>query len=131
MLAIISSVAANLLVLMLAVTILGISPDFEELNGDGAVITVIGLTALSVLGAVIVFALLARFARRPLLMFKRIATVALVLSFVPDVLLLVASVPGATAASVGVLMSMHVVAWAISVGTLTTLAGRDRVKRSR
>lgn len=49
----------------------------------------------------------------------------------PDVLLLVASVPGATAASVGVLMSMHVVAWAISVGTLTTLAGRDRVKRSR
>jgi hypothetical protein len=127
LLAIISSVAANLLVLMLAVTILGISPNFEELNGDGAVITVISLTALGVLGAVIVFALLARFARRPLLMFKRIATVALVLSFVPDVLLLVASEPGATAASVGVLMSMHVVAWAISVGMLTTLAGRGRV----
>jgi hypothetical protein len=83
------------------------------------------------LGAVIVFVLLARFARRPILMFKRIAAVTLVLSFMPDVLLLVASEPGATAASVGVLMSMHVVAWAISVGTLTTLAGRGRVKGSR
>jgi hypothetical protein len=84
-----------------------------------------------VLGAVIVFALLARFARRPILMFKRIAAVTLVLSFMPDVLLLVASEPGATAASVSVLMSMHVVAWTISVGTLTTLAGRGRVKGSR
>jgi hypothetical protein len=83
------------------------------------------------LGAVIVFALLARFARRPILMFKRIAAVTLVLSFTPDVLLLVASEPGATAASVGVLMSMPVVAWATSVGTLTTLAGRGRVKGSR
>jgi hypothetical protein len=89
------------------------------------------LTALGVLGAVIVFALLARFARRPLLMFKRIATVALVLSFVPDILLLVASEPGATLASVGVLMSMHVVTWAISVGMLITLAGRGRVKGSQ
>jgi hypothetical protein len=130
-LAIITSVAANLLVLMLAVTILGISPNFEELNGDGAVITVISLTALGVLGAVIVFALLQRFARRPILMFKRIAAVALVLSFVPDVLLLVASEPGTTLASVGVLMSMHVVTWAISVGMLITLAGRGRVKGSQ
>ena len=120
LLAIIASVAANLLVRLLAVVTLDISPDFEPLSGYG---TVISLTAFGVLGAVIVFALLARFARPPILMFKRIAAVALVLSFVPDVLLLVASVPGATAVSVGVLMVMHVVTWAISVGMLTTLAG--------
>jgi hypothetical protein len=58
LLAIIASVAANLLVRLLAVATLDIPHDFEELNGDGAVITVIGLTALGVLGAVIVFALL-------------------------------------------------------------------------
>ena len=127
LLAIIASVAANVLVRLLAVATLDISPNFEPLISYG---TVISLTAFGVLGAVIVFALLARFARRPILMFKRIAAVALVLSLVPDVLLLVASVPGATAVSVGVLIVMHVVAWTISVGTLTTLAGLGRVKGS-
>ena len=127
MLAIIASVAANVLLRLLAVATLDISPNFEPLSGYG---TVISLTAFGVLGAVIVFALLARFARWPILMFKRIAVVALVLSLVPDFLLLVASVPGATAISVGVLMVMHVVAWAISVGMLITLAGIGRVKGS-
>jgi len=127
LLAIIASVAANVLVRLLAVVTLDISPDFEPLSSYG---TIISLTAFGVLGAVIVFALLVRFVRRPVLMFKRIAAVALVLSLVPDVLLLVASVPGATAVSVGVLMVMHVVAWTISVGTLTTLAGIGRVKGS-
>jgi Family of unknown function (DUF6069) len=130
LLAIIASVAANLLVRQLALATLGISDEFEELSGIGAIITITSLTTLGVLGAVIVFALLERFARRPILMFKRFAVVALVLSFVPDVLLLVASVPGATVVSVGVLMSMHVVAFAISVGMLTTLAGRGRVRSS-
>jgi hypothetical protein len=55
----------------------------------------------------------------------------LVLSFVPDVLLLVASVPGATAVSVGVLVVMHVVAWAISVGMLTTLVPVNHNKPKR
>jgi hypothetical protein len=127
LLAIIVSVGANVLVRLLAVAVLDISPAFEPLSSYG---TIISLTAFGVLGAVIVFALLARFARRPILMFKRIAAVALVLSLVPDFLLLVASVPGATAVSVGVLMVMHVVAWTISVCSLTTLAGIGRVKGS-
>ena len=127
LLAIIASVAANVLLRLLAVATLDISPDFEPLSSYGDIIS---LTAFGVLGAVIVFALLARFARWPILMFKRIAVVALVLSLVPDFLLLVASVPGATAISVGVLMVMHVVAWAISIGMLITLAGIGRVKGS-
>jgi hypothetical protein len=128
LLAIIASVAANVLVRLLAVATLDISPDFVALSGYGAVIS---LTTFGVLGAVIVFALLARFARRPILMFKRIAAVALVLSLVPDLLLLVASVPGATAVSVGVLMVMHVMAWAISVDMLTTLAPVNHNKPKR
>ena len=129
LLAIIASVAANVLVRLLAAATLDLSPASLELLDYGGVIV---LTTFGVLGAVIVFALLVRFARRPILIFKWIAVVVLLLSFVPDVLLLVASVPGATALSVGVLMSMHVVAWAISVGTLITLAGtgRARVKGS-
>lgn len=119
LLTIVASVVANVLVRLLAVATLDISPDFEPLSGY---VHVIRLTAFGVLGAIIVFALLARFARRPILMFKRIAAVVLVLSFVPTVWLLVASMPGATAVSVGVLMLMHLVAWAISVGMLTSLA---------
>ena len=129
LLAILASVGANVLVRLLAAATLDLSPASLELLDYGGVIV---LTTFGVLGAVIVFALLVRFARWPILIFKWIAVVVLLLSFVPDVLLLVASVPGATAVSVGVLMSMHVVAWAISVGTLITLAGtgRARVKGS-
>ena len=119
LLTIIASVIANVLVRLLAEATLDISPDFEPLSGY---VHVIRLTSLGVLGAIIVFALLARFARRPILMFKRLAAVVLVLSFVPTVWLLVASMPGATGVSVGVLMLMHVAAWAISVGMLTSLA---------
>ncbi len=61
-------------------------------------------------------------------MFKRIAAVVLVLSFVPDLSLLATSTPGATLVSVGVLLLMHVVAWATTVGALTTLAGRGAVE---
>jgi len=54
--------------------------------------------------------------------FRRIALVALAVSFVPDLLLLVASpFPGTSVIAVATLMVMHVVAWAISVGILTRL----------
>ena len=80
-------------------------------------------TLFGVLGAVIVFALVGRFSRRPLRLFRRIALVTLVVTFVPDILMLVTGFnPGTTLANVIVLMLMHVVAWAISVYMLTTLA---------
>src|SRR3954452_8333909 len=75
LLAIIASVAANLLVRLLAAATLNLSLASLELLGYGSVIV---LTAFGVLGAVIVFALLVRFAKRSILMFKRIAAVALV-----------------------------------------------------
>jgi len=73
-------------------------------------------------GAVIVFGLIARFARRPLRTFRRVALAVLLVSLVPDVLLLFSgSMPGTTTAAVLTLMVEHVASWAIAVGVLTTL----------
>jgi hypothetical protein len=120
-LAVLAAVIANVLVSITAVALLGISPEFDPLH----VGPVIGFTVVGVLGAVIVFALIARFSRRPVCLFRRIALVVLLLSFVPDLSLLYASpYAGTTVQSVIVLMLMHVVAWLISVGLLTTLTQR-------
>ncbi len=118
-LAIAAAVVANVLVRTVAVVLFDVSPGFPALAlGPTVVFTVVG-----VLGAVLVFALVARFARRPVRLFRRIALVVLLVSFVPNVLLLLSdSVAGATVPAVGTLMFEHVVAWAVSVGILTTLA---------
>ncbi len=119
LLAIAAAVVANVLVRTVAVVLFDVSPEFPPLAlGPTVVFTVVG-----VLGAVLVFALVARFARRPVRLFRRIALVVLLISFVPNILLLVSdSVPGAAVPAVGTLMLEHVVAWAVSVGILTTLA---------
>ena len=70
---------------------------------------------------VIVFALIARFSRRPIRLFRTVALIVLLVSLLPDIGLLAAGTPGATPLSIGVLMLMHVVAWAISVAMLTRL----------
>lgn len=101
--------------------LLGISSGFLALQ----VGPVVSFTVVGVFGAVILFSLVARFARRPVWLFRRIALVVLLVSLVLDLLLLVASpFPGTTVVAVAALMVMHVVAWAISVGMLTTLVVR-------
>lgn len=118
-LAIAAAVVANVLVRTVAVALFDVSPEFPPLALEPTVV----FTVVGVLGAVLVFALVVRFARRPVRLFRRIALVVLLLSFVPNVLLLVpSSVPGATVPAVVTLMFEHVVAWAVSVGILTTLA---------
>ncbi len=74
-------------------------------------------SVIGAIGAAIVFAIIGLFARRPVRLFRIIATVVLVLSFVPP-----ATVPGVPVAMRLSLAVMHVVAWAVSVGLLTTLA---------
>ena len=72
-----------------------------------------------------VFALMASFARDPVRTFEGVAFVVLLLSFIPDVsLLITGSVPGATVAGVLTLMTEHVATWAVTVGTLSTQARR-------
>jgi len=84
-------------------------------------------TVIGVLGAVLTFALIGRFAQQPIVLFKRLALGVLVVSFVPDILLLVVPqvIPGTTGAAVSVLAVMHLLAWLISVRMLTTLASKS------
>jgi len=80
------------------------------------------LTALFVSAAVLVFVVVAREAIEPVRTYRRIALAALLLSFVPDLVLGYSSRP-APATSLWpiavVFMLMHVVAWAVTVAMLT------------
>ncbi|QIN82185.1 hypothetical protein GBA63_05635 [Rubrobacter tropicus] len=122
-LTVVVAVVVNVVIRTVAVSVFGIGEGFQPLGvGPTVFFTVVGVT-----GAVVVFGLILRFARRPVRLFRRVALVVLVVSLVPDVLLLFAgSMPGVTAAGVGTLMIEHVATWAVAVGMLTTLAGGRR-----
>ena len=110
--AVVASVANAALVLV--VTSVGVAPGFRPL----AVPPVVLFTVLGVVGATAVYWLVRRRAANPDRTFVRVASVVLVLSFLPDVGLLSAD-PAATVPGVVVLMAMHVVAAAVSVAVLT------------
>ncbi len=107
-LTVIASLAAVLIVRIAAFALV-------ELNGDYPPLTPTGLsifTAFFVSLAVFVFAIVAKVSPTPIRTYRRIAIVALVLSFIPDLFLPgQEGVPGATWAAAIVLMVMHVAAW--------------------
>jgi hypothetical protein len=115
-LAIVAATAVNVVIGYLALTFLDISTLFVPLNGYG---TIVPLTVIGVAGAAVVYALIMRYSRNPIRLFLRVAVAALALSFVPDISLLIFTVPGASPISVGVLLLMHVAAFLVSVGMLT------------
>lgn len=78
--------------------------------GSVAVASIIGVIA-----AALVFALLRRFARHPVGLFRIVATVMLICSFISPI-----SISGASVAMVLSLMLMHIVAWAASIVLLPT-----------
>jgi hypothetical protein len=119
-LTILTSVIANLIVRALALAVFPISPEFMPLATPGPVVA---FTIIGVLSAVILFALLGRFTKNPVRLFQVIAAVFLIVSFIPDLALFsaVAAFPGVTVPAVVALMSMHVVAGAITVGLLSRL----------
>ena len=121
-LAILASVVANVLLQQIAVAVLQPDPAFMPLTLPPPIL----FTVVGVLGAVIVYALVGRFSRQPVRLFRRIALVTLVVSFIPDILMAITGFnPGTTVANVAVLILMHIVAWAITVGMLTRLAGSE------
>jgi hypothetical protein len=121
-LTIIAAIVANLIIQQIAAAALRPDPSFMPLSPPPPIM----FTLIGVLGAVIVYAVVGRFAHRPIALFRRIALVALLVSLIPDVLLLLpGGMPGANLPNVIVLMLMHVVAWAISVNLLTRLAGSE------
>jgi hypothetical protein len=118
LLAIVASALANSIVRAIAVPLLGISPEFMPLQISPPIF----FSVIGVLGAVIVFAIVARFSSRPIQLFRRIALAALALSIIPDIGLLFGdSMPGTSPAGVIVLILMHLIAWAISVRLLTAM----------
>ena len=95
-----------------------VSPEFEPFQG-----TVAPYTAGGVVLAGVAFAVLQRFVRDVARVYVRLAIVALVLSWIPDIALLFINEPGATLAAVASLMLMHATAAAIVVTLLVRIAG--------
>lgn len=92
-----AAVVVNLVIRTVAAAAFGLSGFLPLAVGPTVAITVVG-----VFGAVVVFALVARFARDPGRSFRRVAFVVLLLSFIPDVVLLFAgSMPGTTTVAGG------------------------------
>ena len=107
------AVLVNVVIRTVAVSALGIGEGFLPLGvGPTVFFTVVGMT-----GAVVVFGVMQRFAKRPVRVFRRVASAVLQVSLVPDVLMLFSgSMPGTTVAGVLTLMTEHVASWAVAVG---------------
>ena len=119
-LALVLAIAANSVVYLVASS-LGAMPQDVDANGQGP-ITLPMVVAMSAVGAVVgtlVYAVVGRFARRPVRVFRLVSALALVLSFVGPF-----TIPGAPAAMVGALLLMHIIAAVTVVGLLTTLAAK-------
>jgi len=125
-LAVVLAVAVNVAIRTVAVSLFGIGEDFLPLGvGPTVFFTVVGIV-----GAVVVFGLMLRFVGRPVRLFQRVALAVLLVSLVPDVLMLFSgSVPGATVAGVLTLMVEHVASWAVAVGVLTAAVGEKEGMR--
>ena len=116
----VGSVIATLAVRWAALAALDIPTEFPPLAGPAPTIF---FTAVGALGATAVFGVVRRRADRPEYLFRWIALGVLLLSFLPDMLLLgdgAAAFPGVTPTGVGVLMLMHVAA-AAAIGWFLTV----------
>ncbi len=117
LIAFVFSVVANILVRAVVVAVFPISPLFQALESAQPVIF---LTFVGVLGATIVFAVLTRLTQHAVVVFRLLSAVLLLLSFVPNILMLTTNGPGATVPAVASLMVMHVITAVLTVGLLTT-----------
>lgn len=106
------SVLVNMAI-VLGANSLGVAPGFRPLS----IPPVVFLSTVGAAGAVVVYQGFRRYVDRRDHYFVRAAAVVLVLSFLPDIGLLVGD-PAATVAGVAVLMLMHVVVAAASVWAL-------------
>jgi hypothetical protein len=121
--AVVASTIANVLVAQALVSLLQVPATFRSLQtGSVAPLTVIGVA-----GAVLVFAVLARLRADPVRAFTVVASIALVISWVPDLLLYANERSyGTTLTDVLSLMFLHVVAAGIAVFLLGRYGLRPR-----
>lgn len=121
-LTIVTTLAVNLVIRTLAYASLPISPIFLPLQiGSISVFTVV-----LVGGGVLVYAAVTRFSKRPARTYTLIALVALLLSLVPNMLLLLnpdpRMLPGVTRLATSMLMILHIIDASITIMLLTRLA---------
>jgi hypothetical protein len=116
--ALVIAVPLNLAIEAVARQAFAVSPKFEPFQGTVAPYTAGGLVL-----AGITYAVVQRFFRDADRFYIRLAIVALVLSWVPDIALLFINEPGATVSAVASLMVMHAVAAAVVVTLLVRIAG--------
>ena len=117
-LTVLASILGVLIVRVIAVAIL--HPDPTPLS-LGWVIPIVS-TFVLVTGAVLVFALVSRFAVNPIRTYQIIAIVVLFVSLVPDIIFAQAQMLGLTWPITVALMLMHVVAWGLCVSMLSKLS---------
>jgi len=115
--ALVIAVPLDLVIEAVARQAFAVSPQFEPFQG-----TVAPYTAGGTILAGVAYALVRRFFRDPDRVYLRIAIVALVLSWIPDLALLVINEPGATVPAVASLMIMHAIAAAVVVTSLLRIA---------
>ena len=115
--ALVLAVPLNLAIESSARQTFAVPPEFEPFQG-----TVAPYTAGGVVLAGAAFAVLRRVVRDPARVYVRVAIGALILSWIPDVALLVIHDPGATVPGVASLMAMHTLTAAIVVTSLTRIA---------
>jgi hypothetical protein len=102
-----------------AIAMLILQPPYAP--GLAMIMLPVMLTLILCTGAVIVYALVGRFAKNPIRTYVIISAVFLVISFLPDIAVASAPFPGAGWAYAITLMIMHVVAGFITVYTLIKL----------
>ncbi len=120
-LTVLASVVGVLIVRAIAMMIL--PPPYAP--GLEMIMIPIVLTVILCTGAVFVFALVGRFAKRPVRTYIIISAVFLVISFLPDIAVVSAPMPGAGWAYSITLMIMHVVAGFITVYMLVKLTAKS------
>jgi hypothetical protein len=126
--AVVVAALVNLAIRVLFMQWFQLSPAFSPL-GIGPVIF---WSVISGIAAVLVFALVARRARRPVTAYLLIAIGVYVLTFIPDGLLLFSNLPflpGTSIYAVLALMSMHAAEAIIIILTLTTLWTRGQSRK--
>ena len=121
---ILGAVAANLVLRAAGLALFDVPPEFEPLAAAGPTVflTVVGVAAgLGVAVAV------DKLSARPVLLFRRIVAVALLVSLLPDFWLLTdgagEAFPGVTVPAVVILISQHVAAAAVVLRSVTRPPG--------
>lgn len=114
LIAVVGSIIVNTIIRLIALAVLSIPTTFMALSTP---IIVIAFTFVGTLGALGVFALMNRFARNPIRLFRIVALIAVILSFIPTLLLFFN--PMENVAGIYTLLVMHITTYLICVGALT------------